>query len=136
MRLGASSACSACDAGKGCGAGVFGRLLQRKPVEMEFKNTIEAAAGQGVVVGLPESLFLALVLRLYLYPLMAGLIGAILGHWVARQWQFAPGWTDLAALAGAIVAAGWLVRRNRLRPIEFPANITVHLLRKVECKVS
>lgn len=136
VRLGASSGCTACDAGKGCGAGVFGRLLQRKPVEMDFENTVGATEGQAVVVGLPEILFLSLVLRLYLYPLLAGLLGAVAGHLLASQMQLAAGWIDLSALASAIIAAAWVLRLNRSRPVEFPQKVAVHLLRTVECKVS
>jgi len=136
VRLGASSGCSACDAGKGCGAGVFGRLLQRKPVVMTFENTIAAEAGQSVVVGLPESLFLSLVLRFYLHPLLAGLCGAALGHLAASRLSVSPGWADVSTLAVALVAAGWVVRRNHYRPVEFPQKTAVHLLRTVECKVS
>lgn len=136
VRLGASSGCSACDAGKGCGAGVFGRLLQRKPVEMDFENTVGAEEGQAVVVGLPEVLFLRLVLRLYFYPLLAGLVGAVAGHFIAAKLLNAGAWIDLSTLASAVIAAAWVLRRNRSRHVEFPQKIAVHLLRTVECKVS
>ena len=75
VRLGGTTGCTACDAGRGCGAGVFGRLLRRRPVELEFDNHVGAEPGQAVMVGLPESLFLALTLRLYLLPLLAGVLG-------------------------------------------------------------
>lgn len=115
---------------------MFGRLLQRKPVEMDFENTVGAKEGQAVVVGLPETLFLSLVLRLYLYPLLAGLLGAVAGHFVASKLLSAGGWADLLTLAAAVVSAGWVLRRSRKRPVEFPQKIAVHLLRTVECKVS
>ena len=115
---------------------MFGRLLQRKPVVMTFENSIAAEAGQAVVVGLPESLFLSLVLRLYLYPLLAGLCGAALGHLLASRLSVSPGWADVSTLTVALVAAGWVVRRNHYRPVEFPRKTAVHLLRTVECKVS
>jgi len=136
VRLGASSGCSACDAGKGCGAGVFGRLLQRQPVEMDFENTVGAEEGQAVIVGLPEVLFLSLVLRLYLYPLVAGLLGAVAGFFLASRVFSAGAWIDLSTLASAVIAAASVLRRNRSRPVEFPHKIAVHLLRTVECKVS
>lgn len=131
VRIGASSGCSACDAGKGCGAGVFGRLLRRKPVVVEFENSLGANEGQAVMVGLPESLFLALVTRLYLFPLLAGLAGAVGGHWIAGQFSFGPGPTDFTALIGAVLAATFVARQNRGRQIEFPEDLTVHLLRQI-----
>ena len=114
---------------------MFGRLLQRKAVEMDFENTVGAVPGQAVVVGLPETLFLSLVLRLYLYPLLAGLLGALAGHLFTSRVLGAGGWADLLTLAAAIVAAGWVLRRNRNRPVEFSQKTVVHLLRTVECKV-
>lgn len=133
VRLGASTGCSACDAGKGCGAGVFGRLLRRKPVVLDFENAVDAAPGQAVVVGLPESLFLALVRRLYLYPLLGGLAGAVAGHLAAASLGWPAGATDLAALVTGLVAATLVIRLGRRRPMEFSAHAAVHLLRKTDC---
>jgi len=136
VRLGGTSGCSACDAGKGCGAGVFGRLLQRKPVTLEADNSVNAAIGQAVMVGLPESLFLALVVRLYLLPLLGGLGGALVGHLLAGNAGLSPANTDLAALAGVVVGIGAVLWLNRRRQIEFPRSIAVHLVRKLECQAT
>lgn len=134
VRIGASAGCGACDAGKGCGAGLFGRLLRRKDTVLTFENTIGAAAGQAVVVGLPEALFLRLVTRLYLYPLLAALAGAIAGQLAATHLHFSESTTDLAVLFGGLVtgvlAAVWL----RGRRVEFPGELAVHLLRAVSCE--
>lgn len=135
VRVGRSSGCSACDAGKGCGAGVFGRLLERKPVVLEIDNTVDAFPGQGVVVGLPESVFLALVLRLYLYPLLAGLAGAAAGHALASWFAAGDLWVDASALLLALAAGFFVAIVNRRRPVEFPGESVVHLLRTVECEV-
>ena len=132
VRLGASTGCNACDAGKGCGAGVFGKLLRRKPVTLEFENSVDAMAGQAVVVGLPESLFMALVARLYLYPLLAGMAGAVVGHLLASGFEMSGGVQDAAALSGALAAAIWTIRRTRRSSGEFSETSAVHLLRKVE----
>jgi sigma-E factor negative regulatory protein RseC len=135
VRIGATSGCSACDAGRGCGAGVFGRLLRRKPVVMEFENSLDAKTGQPVVIGLQESLFLRLVVRLYLLPLLAGLLGAIVGKLAAEGLQLADSATDLAVLVAAIVffaAVGFWIRS---RPVEFPVDLAVHVLRIGQCEV-
>jgi sigma-E factor negative regulatory protein RseC len=132
VRLGGNSGCPACDAGKGCGAGVFGRLLQRKPVVLLLENTINARTGQAVVAGLPESLFLRLVFRLYLFPLLAGLVGAALGHYLSIQYGAGTSLTDGIALVGAVAAAAAAMTWNRKRGREFPRKIAVHLLRLAE----
>ena len=129
VRLGGNSGCPACDAGKGCGAGIFGRLLQRKPTVLELDNTLDARAGQIVIVGLPESLFLHLVFRLYLLPLLAGLAGAVFGHYLSIRNGADPSVTDIVSLLGAIMAAASAIVWNRKRSREFPGTIAVHLLR-------
>ncbi len=134
VRLGASTGCSACDAGKGCGAGLFGHLLRRKPVVLDFDNAVGADAGQAVVVGLPERLFLRLVMRLYLYPLLAGLAGAVTGHGVAGALQFSGLAADLTVLGAALAFAFVAMRLLRHGATEFSGGIAVHLLRTVSCE--
>lgn len=131
VRLGGTSGCTACDAGRGCGAGIFGRLLRRRPVELELDNTPGAAQGQAVMVGLAESLFLALTFRLYLLPLLAGLAGAVGGHWLGLRAGLDGGALDLAAAVGGIAPVAWALRRNRGRRIEFSPDRAVKLLRIV-----
>lgn len=129
VRMGGTSGCSACDAGRGCGAGIFGRLLQRRPVELEFDNHVGADIGQAVMVGLPESLFLRLVLRLYLFPLLSGLAGAVAGHYLASRAGFSGAMVDLVALAGGVGTAWMLISRTKNNLTEFNQDSAVHLLR-------
>lgn len=129
VRMGGTSGCSACDAGRGCGAGIFGRLLQRRPVELEFENRVGAAIGQAVMVGLPETLFLKLVVRLYLFPLLSGLAGAIVGHFLADRAGLPGAAVDFGALAAGICTAGLVISRIPKNPMEFTGDSAVHLLR-------
>ena len=133
VRIGASAGCSACDAGRGCGAGLLGRLLRRKEAVLSFDNDIGAATGQAVVVGLPESVFLGLVLRLYLLPLLAALGGAVAVQILAVHLQFSESTTDLAVLSGGLFAGVIAVRLHRARRLELPGDFAVHLLRAVPC---
>jgi len=105
VRIGGQTGCSACDDGKGCGAGLFGKLLKRHPVEMELDNSIGAINGQAVLLGMSEALFLKLVFRLYGLPLLAGLLGAVGGHWLAVNMGAGAGMIDLLTLAVAVFAA-------------------------------
>jgi len=129
VRIGRLSGCTACDAGKGCGAGVFSRLLRRRPVTLELDNSLDSGVGQQVVVGLHESLLLRLVSRLYLYPLLAGLAGAVLGHYITVRMGAGAAMVDIAALIGAGMAGAAMLARNRKREIEFPAKTAVHVMR-------
>ena len=101
LRIGGQSGCSACDAGKGCGAGLFGKLLRRNPVNLELANDIGASAGQSVQLGLSETVFMKLVFRVYGWPLIVGLAGAVSGHQLAVANGAGAGLLDLATLMGA-----------------------------------
>jgi len=131
VRLGGRSGCAACDAGHGCGAGIFGRLLRRRPVVLEFDNCLAAKPGQAVMVGLPESRLLALASRFYLYPLLAGLVGAVFGHYLSMVLETATGAADALTALAALGAGGLAAWRNRQWSVEFPDAGVVHLLRVV-----
>lgn len=114
VRIGPSTGCSACDAGQGCGAGIFGRLLRRKATTVGLPNVIGAQEGQAVTVGIPESVFLRLLMRFYLYPLCTGLAGAVIGHQIAVKSSAEPVMVDLISVLGAVALAGlalWISRR-------------------------
>lgn len=104
--IGSQSGCPACDAGEGCGAGLFGKLLRRKPMRIRLRHAGGVTAGQAVSLGLGEALFLRLVLRLYGWPVLAGLAGGTGGLMIAMQLGAGQGASDLAVLAGGLVAAG------------------------------
>ena len=117
VRLGGASGCAACDAGRGCGAGVLGRWLARRPVELELQDPVGVRTGQAVIVGLPEAVFLNLVWLLYGLPLLAGLAGAGTGHHLVQEFSRSAVAADLGAAAGLLAAAGaaatWARRKAR-----------------------
>ena len=132
VRVGRSSGCAACDAGKGCGAGIFGRLIRSEPVEITVPNRLNARSGQAVDLGIPESDFLILVFRLYGLPILAGLAGAGIGWWSFGQYVEAPLLGDLVTLASGAATAGLALRTNRIATREFPRYLTVHLIRVLD----
>lgn len=116
VQMGSQSGCSACDNGKGCGAGVFSKLLRRKPVVIELsRNNMEIEAGQMLTLAFPERVFIRLVLASYGWPLLAGLVGAVSGHSLCVWLQFGAMMVDIGTLAGALIAGAVALRliRNR-----------------------
>ena len=114
VRVGGRSGCAACDAGRGCGAGIFGRLLNRRPAEVRVVNRLGLRPGAPVRIGLSERAFLGLVMRLYGWPLLAGLGSAILA-WAAISapmgsvaWQ-----SDLAVAAAGFLGGALALRVAR-----------------------
>lgn len=80
-----AEACERCAAGEGCGGGLFARLISRRLHEVRALNGVDdVAAGDEVMIGLPERSLLAGAFAVYMVPL-AGLLlatalaGALLG---------------------------------------------------------
>lgn len=105
VRLGGQSGCPACDAGQGCGAGIFARLLRRQAQDVELHNALGARPGETVLVGIAESVYLALVLHAYGLPLLLGLAGAWISHQIGGAGQLQAAWLDAVTLAGGLAAA-------------------------------
>jgi len=111
VRMGSQSGCTACDNGQGCGAGLFAKLLRRKPVVIELdRKGLDVEAGQVVTLAFPEKVYLKLVLASYGWPLMAAFAGAIVGHGSGRWLQLGPALIDLATLGCGLLAGGYLMR--------------------------
>lgn len=126
VQIGARSGCQACDAGKGCGAGVFGRLLRNRPVTVTMPLTPGASPGDPVRVGIPEQAYLYLVLRLYALPLIAGLSGAVAGYALCNALEVEHGLNDMGTLLAGLMAACLAVLWNRRALREFPTQTAVN----------
>lgn len=111
---------------------MFGRLLRRRPVILEFDNHLDARCGQAVLIGVSERWFLLLATRFYLVPLLAGLAGAAFGHYLSVMLQTATTGRDFLTLMGGAAAGAVALWRNRARPVDGPDVFTVHLLRVIE----
>jgi len=127
VQIGASTGCPACDAGEGCGAGIFARLLRRKPVILQVQNTIDAHPGQAVTVGIPEELFLRILFRLYLLPLLSALAGAAAGNYLANVWQTSAGLADGITFLGAALAFGSALFLSRSGNAELPCHLEIKM---------
>lgn len=117
VEIGRRSGCAVCDAGQGCGAGLFGKLLNQKPIRLNLESSFEGKPGQAVTVGLPETLFLKWVWSLYGIPLLAGLGGAGLAMAMSIYLGLNGGWADLLVLAGALLVA-WPALKFRNRTLK------------------
>jgi len=116
VRMGSQVGCPACDSGKGCGAGVFSRLLQRKPVTMELaRNEMNIRVGQMVTLAFPERVYLNMVLTYFGWPLVSALIGAFAGFGFGSWLQFSALMLDFSTLAGGLSAGGLAMYTLRTR---------------------
>ena len=111
VRMGSQSGCSACENGRGCGAGLFAKLLHRKSVELEFsRNNLNVETGQMITLAFSEKVYLKLVLASYGWPLLAALLGAFAGHGLFTNLNFGPVMIDVATLVGGLLAAVIVIR--------------------------
>ena len=117
VRVGGQSGCSVCDSGNGCGAGLFGRLLRRRPLELELPGKFDISEGQAVILGIPENQYLRLVARLFGWPLIVGLFAAALAQYWAVAGGLSRGQIDLVAalggLSGAAAALNFWARASK-----------------------
>jgi len=101
----------ACDNGKGCGAGLFAKLIQRKSVTLKLpRNEIDVQAGQMLTLAFPGQMYMKLVLATYGWPLVAAIGGAVTGHSLTAWAGFHPALIDAVTFAGGVLAA-WLAMR-------------------------
>jgi positive regulator of sigma E activity len=111
VRIGTQSGCTACDNGKGCGAGLFVKLIRRKPVILELpRNDMSIRPGQMLTLAFPEQVYMKLVFASYGWPLVAGLAGAFAGYSLTKWVGLQAIAIDAATLLGAVLGA-WLSMR-------------------------
>ncbi len=119
------SACGGCAAAQGCGTASLSRVLGRKVARFRVKNTVAASTGDTLVVGLSGKALLRGALLVYLLPLLAMMLSAVLAD--ALLVDGVSGKEALvivAGLAGLAVSLAWLRRyfsrqtvRHRHRPV-------------------
>lgn len=118
VRVGSQSGCSACDNGQGCGAGVFAKLLQRKPVVLALPCQGEdLKVGQMVKLSFPEQLYLKLVLANYGWPLLAALAGGWAGLALMNRFLSSDFLLDMATLLSGLLTAVLVMRLIKQRGV-------------------
>ena len=125
------TACQGCEARKGCGTSVLSGWVGRKFTRFQAQNTVDAAVGDEVIVGLAEDAMLKGSILVYLMPLLAMIVSAVLADSLVAP---DAGARDLlvmvAAIAGFVLmlAASRLLlsskaNRSRLSPVVIRKNI-------------
>ena len=118
VELPSRSACSQCGSGS-CTTSVIAKLFRIGQPRFRLDNSLNARAGQQVVVGIPDDLVAKASMWAYLLPLVALLGAAVVGN-AAGLGEGAQSLVALAGLGLGLVlvrrATGTASMRRRLRP--------------------
>lgn len=107
VRVESQGGCGRCHEPGGCGGQSLSQMFCAKPREYALPNTVMAQVGERVVLGVPEGVLNRTAMLAYVVPVLAVLLGALVG----RSW----GGSDGAAVIGAALGlgSGWLLLRRR-----------------------
>jgi len=106
------SGCGHCSARQGCGTASLQKWFNRKPNHLRLLNTSGYQTGDTVIIGIPDHALLKGSFAIYMLPLLALLIGALVGI-VINDWL---GWGSrepVSIISGFVSFAGsfiWLRR--------------------------
>ena len=109
------SACSSCSANKGCGTGALSKFYGDRFSKVRVLNSINAAPGDVVVIGLREDALVRGSLAIYGVPLLGLILMAMLGKAIAAEMamQQADGLIALFGMAGLMLGFYFVRQFNR-----------------------
>ncbi len=94
VRTRTQAGCARCERGEGCGGGIFGKLIRTEAPELRLADPgLSLAAGDWVILGVDEALFLHASLTTYARPLLGLFAGSACGFWLSsgQDWAAAVG---------------------------------------------
>lgn len=103
-----TSTCGSCAARGGCGTSVLSRVLGQRTARVKALDRVGASVGDEVVLGLDDGALLRGSLAVYMMPLVALILGAILAETVAPQWGLGEGFVMFGGVAGLAAGLLWL----------------------------
>ena len=125
------AACHTCSARPGCGTSVLSKWVGRRFTRFKVYNSINASVGDEVVVGLAETALLKGSVLIYLMPLLAMIVFAVLAESLIPAEST---YRDLTVLLVAVAGFGLMLvcskrllasrsNRSRLTPVILRKNI-------------
>jgi len=110
------SGCPECEAGRGCGGGIFIKIFGRKRYRLQVVNLLQLEVGERVVIGIKAAAVTRGSVAVYFGPLLGLMLGAVIG----QRFDLPPSelFTLIFSLVGgvaAFVASAYLSVSSRLR---------------------
>lgn len=125
------AACHTCSARPGCGTSILSKWVGRRFTRFKVPNSVSASVGDEVVVGLAETALLKGSVLVYLMPLLAMIVFAVLADSLFPAEQ---AYRDLLVLIVSVAGFGLMLafskrllasrnNRSRLTPVILRKNI-------------
>lgn len=107
--------CGSCAVQKGCGTGVLAKVLGNRISRIRVLNTIGAATGEMVEIGVEDGTLVRTSFAVYAMPLILLLLGGVGGGMLADalQWPAREGATAAGGMLGLALGFLWLRRYTR-----------------------
>lgn len=122
-----AAACPRCQAGQGCGAGIFTAARQRVSMTVPLREGLQLLPGDSVRLSLPPGRLLRGVFLIYGLPLSALLLASGIAYLAGLSEAATLVWA-VAGLSAGFAAGGLLSRRDaclsKLRPTVRPDDVT------------
>ena len=129
------STCSGCAAEHGCGTAVLSKVLGTRRTRIRVLADMPLAVGDRVLIGIAERALVRGSLAVYAVPLLALLLGAVLGRLGAGSGLWASGEAASLVLGLAGLAAGLLWLKRFTRRIQRDRNYQPVVLRRLATPV-
>lgn len=126
------STCSACAVNKGCGTAALSRVLGRRSTRMRVLSDQPLHNGDQVIIGIDEQALVRGSLAVYAVPLLALILGALLGELGAKQGLWGDGELASVLLGLGGLAGGLFWLRGFTRAIAGDRHYQPVVLRRIE----
>ena len=96
------STCGSCAVNKGCGTSVLSKVVGRKFTQFQAENNIGAEVGDTVIVGIAEDALLKGSLVMYIMPIIAMLIFALIADYLLIEMAVRDLFVAISGVAGLV----------------------------------
>ncbi|MBC8519994.1 MAG: SoxR reducing system RseC family protein [Gammaproteobacteria bacterium] len=120
------SSCGSCESSSGCGTATFSKVLGNRPFRVQVENPLHAKIGEQVIIAISENSLMKGAVLLYMIPLLALFLFALIGQWVMANWfGSVQEWvTVVAGAAGAYAVVLWMKSKGWFEQQEMVPVIT------------
>lgn len=124
------SACGSCAVSKGCGTSLLSKIVGRKFTRFQADNSVNAEVGDMVVVGISEDALLKGSVVMYIVPILAMLVFALLAdNYLSTSLQSRDLVIALSTVVGLII--GSLVSKGYFNRLSSVKRFSPVVLRKI-----